>query len=76
MKSSEHHDGATPGVPVQALLAAAQGRWALELVSGRRGLSRRIVAPRVQKPGLALAGYVKQLHPDRVQIIGTPELAY
>lgn len=61
---------------VRALLAEEGTRWNLELVAGKTGVHRRILAPRIQKPGLALAGYVRQIHPGRVQVIGTPELSY
>jgi len=74
MKNTEHDRGA--GVSVRGLLAEEGTQWNLELVAGKRGVHRRILAPRIQKPGLALAGYVRQIHPGRVQVIGTPELAY
>jgi HPr kinase/phosphorylase len=74
MKSTDQERA--PGVPVRALLAEAGQQWNLELVAGKGGLERRILAPRIQKPGLALAGYVRQIHPGRVQVIGTPELSY
>ena len=68
--------GPRTGVEVAALVAHEGSPWNLELVAGRTGIHRRIAAPRIQKPGLALAGYVQQIHPARVQVIGTPELAY
>lgn len=74
MKNTDHDRAA--GVPVRLLLAEQAGQWNLELVAGKHGLDRRILAPRIQKPGLALAGYVRQIHPGRVQVIGTPELSY
>jgi HPr kinase/phosphorylase len=48
----------------------------LVLLAGEAGLARRISLHRVQKPGLALAGYVRQVHPERVQILGATELSY
>ena len=69
-------DERSAGVAVRTLLDEQAQQWNLELVAGRAGLDRRILAPRIQKPGLALAGYVRQIHPGRVQVIGTPELAY
>src|SRR5215212_2561023 len=48
----------------------------LELLAGEYGLDRRITVPRIQKPGLALAGFVEQVHPERVQILGSTELGY
>jgi HPr kinase/phosphorylase len=74
MRSTDHGNDA--GIEVAALIADEGSPWNLELVAGRTGIHRRIAAPRIQKPGLALAGYVQQIHPRRVQVIGTPELAY
>jgi HPr kinase/phosphorylase len=44
-----------------------------QLLAGERGLSRPITNPRLQKPGLALAGYLAYLKPGRVQVIGSSE---
>lgn len=74
MKSTEHDR--EPGIEVAALLADEGTQWSLQLVAGKGGIHRKILAPRIQKPGLALAGYVQQIHPKRVQVIGTPEMAY
>lgn len=57
-------------------LAALRGSLRLKLVTGAGGLSRAIDAPRVQKPALALAGYLDQLHPGRVQVLGNAEVGY
>ncbi|MEM8963814.1 MAG: HPr(Ser) kinase/phosphatase, partial [Acidobacteriota bacterium] len=40
------------------------------------GLDRLITHPRVQKPGLAFAGYYDYIKPGRVQIIGESETAF
>src|SRR5438552_12283542 len=56
-------------------LLATEG-LALELVSGEQGLDRRIYNPRIQKPGLALAGFVAHVHPDRLQVLGLTEIDY
>ena len=63
-------------VTVRELLDVVGGRLALRLVVGERGLTRTIGVSRVQQPGLALAGYLQQLHPDRIQVLGTSEIAY
>jgi len=47
-----------------------------ELVAGSGGLLNTIESHRVQKPGLALAGFLKHLHTERVQIFGETELDY
>ncbi len=49
---------------------------ALELVAGAEGLGREIDHPRVQKPGLALAGFVQSIQPNRLQVLGRTEIEY
>ena len=63
-------------VKVGELLETLDGRLALELVAGVTGLDRSIDVPRVQQPGLALAGYLPQLHPDRMQVLGNSEVGF
>ncbi len=45
----------------------------LRLLAGSRGLDRLIANPRLQKPGLALAGYMDYVRSGRVQVIGASE---
>ena len=61
-------------LPVTRLLTV-EG-LALELVAGRAGLDRRIANQRIQKPGLALTGFVAHVHPDRMQVLGLTEIDY
>ena len=63
-------------VRVRELLDEAGATLKLRLISGARGLDRPIALPRLQQPGLALAGYLPQLHPDRVQVLGNSEVSY
>jgi HPr kinase/phosphorylase len=63
-------------VSVGELLGAAGDALALRLVAGARGLDRPIGKPRIQQPGLALAGFLPQIHPDRVQVLGNSEVSY
>src|SRR5450432_1794626 len=65
----------TPMLTVRSLLDESSG-LRLVLLAGEAGLPRRISNQRIQKPGLALAGYVKQVHPERVQILGSTEISY
>ena len=46
------------------------------LFCGEEHLDRRITHPRVQKPGLAFAGYYRYIKEGRVQIVGASELAF
>lgn len=48
----------------------------LSVLSGETHLDNLITHPRVQKPGLAFAGYYAYIKPGRVQIIGESETEY
>ncbi len=61
---------------IQEILDETEAGLDLELLAGAGGLANRVTAPRIQKPGLALAGYDASLHPDRIQILGSTELSY
>ena len=63
-------------VTVRELLEAGAPGLGLRLVAGGRGLQRPIALPRLQQPGLALAGFLPQLHPDRIQVLGNSEVSY
>src|SRR5262249_4810229 len=60
---------------VRELLESAGVALALRLVSGAGGLDRCIMLPRVQQPGLALAGELPQLPPDRPQVLRHSEVS-
>jgi HPr kinase/phosphorylase len=61
---------------IQELLDDIDYGLGLTLLAGKRGLSNRIVSSRIQKPGLALAGYTEHFHPDRIQVLGNTEISY
>ena len=48
----------------------------LRPLSNWGGLDRRTTRPRIQKPGLALAGFTKHIYADRVQVMGLSEIDY
>lgn len=53
------------------------GFLAMEVLAGAAGLDARCVSnPRIQKPGLALAGYLPYVKGGRLQILGESEFAY
>jgi len=63
-------------VVVQELLDDEATDLQLRFHAGRAGLKRQILKERIQKPGLALTGFNVFVHSDRVQILGSTELAY
>ena len=64
------------GLSIQELLGEKEAGLDLELLAGHSGLGNLINVPRIQKPGLALAGYTPSLHADRIQVLGSTELTY
>jgi HPr kinase/phosphorylase len=65
-----------PHVTVAELLGEELSDLRLTVLSGEQHLDNRITNPRVQKPGLAFAGYYPYIKPGRVQIVGESETAY
>lgn len=61
---------------VGALLKEQQERLKLELVTGEKALGREIRVAELNRPGLALSGYLDHFRAERVQIIGVGEQAY
>ncbi len=67
---------AAPSLRVRDLLGSVGPELSLRLVSGRRGLDRLVLMPRVQRPGLALTGFTDYIRYGRVQILGGTEVSY
>jgi HPr kinase/phosphorylase len=63
-------------VEVGELLGEELADLELRLLSGQSHLDNTIGHPRVQKPGLAFAGYYPYVKPGRVQIVGESETEY
>ncbi len=69
-------DEQTGAVRVAELLGEELAYLRLKVLSGEKHLDNPITHPRVQKPGLAFAGYYAYIKPGRVQIIGESETEY
>jgi HPr kinase/phosphorylase len=63
-------------IKVSALVQDQSFDLRLELLAGQGGVDRRLVSARIQKPGLALAGFTEHIHKDRLQVFGNTELSY
>lgn len=63
-------------VEVRDLLGEELADLQLVVLCGDGRLDNRITHPRVQKPGLAFAGYYAYVKPGRVQIVGESETEY
>lgn len=64
------------GISVRELLSVDGRHLELALVAGGEGLDREIVFHRIQKPGLAMTGYVDFVRGGRVQVLGESEMRY
>jgi HPr kinase/phosphorylase len=64
------------GISVRGLLTGDGHQLQLELLAGGEGLDREIVFHRIQKPGLAMTGYVDFIRSGRVQVLGESEIGY
>ncbi len=63
-------------ITVSELLSEKGEEFGLELLSEDADLQKKVSFPTIQKPGLALAGYLDQIHPERIQVFGKTELSY
>lgn len=64
-----------PTITVSEFLDQSPPALELTVLAGERGASlRRLTAARIQKLGLALAGFTHYIHPGRLQIIGQSEI--
>ncbi|MDX1643779.1 MAG: HPr(Ser) kinase/phosphatase [Thermoanaerobaculia bacterium] len=63
-------------VAVGELLGGELTDLQFRVLAGEEYLDRQILNPRVQKPGLAFAGYYEYIKPGRVQIIGESETEF
>lgn len=68
--------GETGSISLKEMLNDIDYGLGLSLLAGAGGLEKKISSPRIQKPGLALAGYTEHLHPSRIQVLGNTEISY
>lgn len=63
-------------VRVAELLGPELADLQFRVLCGEQHVDNQIINPRVQKPGLAFAGYYDYIRPGRVQIVGESETKY
>jgi HPr kinase/phosphorylase len=63
-------------VPVEAFYSTFCEKYPLELVAGKAGLQRMIREKSINRPALALTGYMKYFAYKRVQLFGAGEMGY
>lgn len=66
-----------PSISVTTFVDEAPAKLALEVLSGQERMDSHFLdSDRIQKLGLALAGYTHYIHKGRLQIIGQSETSY
>lgn len=63
-------------ITVEHFFATYGERLKMELVAGKEGLGRLILEPGVNRPALALTGFLKYFANKRIQVIGAGEMTY
>ena len=66
-----------PTISVSEFIRRAPAQLELRIIAGEEGASRRqLTVARIQKLGLALAGFTNYIHSGRLQILGQSEIRY
>lgn len=64
-----------PEISVEDFISHAPAELELRVLAGERGAAERsLTVPRIQKLGLALAGFTNYIHQGRLQIVGQSEV--
>lgn len=66
-----------PKITVGELIEKSPEEMRLTVIAGENGLRKKqITSARIQKLGLALAGFAHYIHAGRIQIVGQSEISY
>jgi HPr kinase/phosphorylase len=66
-----------PKITISEFITSAPAEMQLELIGGAGNVQiREITSPRIQKLGLALAGFAHYIHYGRIQMVGQSEISY
>ncbi|MBS1797268.1 MAG: HPr(Ser) kinase/phosphatase [Acidobacteria bacterium] len=67
----------TPNISIAAFVEKSPPELQIEVLAGNAGLDDRFInSARIQKLGLALAGFAHYIHKGRIQIVGQSEIWY
>lgn len=66
-----------PKISLAEFIAKSPAEMNLEILAGEKGLqTHEITSERIQKLGLALAGFAHYIRPGRIQIVGQSEISF
>ncbi len=63
-------------IAVARLFERMQSELELEVLAGFQGMGRPVLISDINRPGLALSGYLEYFASDRVQVLGNTEIHY
>lgn len=73
----KHESCPIPCIAISELLSdEAVEPFQFVLLAGGDGIENLVNRTTVQKPGLALAGFLEYIHPGRIQVFGRPEINF
>ncbi|MCD6307687.1 MAG: HPr(Ser) kinase/phosphatase [Candidatus Latescibacteria bacterium] len=64
------------GITVEKILRENAARLGLKLIAGEKGTGNIVISPELNRPGLALTGFVDLFTYNRMQLIGNTELLF
>lgn len=71
------HKNENSFITIKEFVSSAPEELKLTVVTGAGGINDRVISsPRIQKLGLALAGFRHYIHQGRVQLVGQSEISY
>ena len=76
MPAEDNVESTESAITVKQFYQFGSKRLKMKLVTGAEGLGKRITSSRVQKTGLALAGFLECASQQRIQILGRTEMLY
>lgn len=76
MKIDKNRETRKKSISVGFLYEATRDRFKLQAMNGENGFENQIKDKNLNRPSLALAGYVDLFTFDRVQLIGNTEMRY
>ncbi|MEW5766043.1 MAG: HPr(Ser) kinase/phosphatase [bacterium] len=65
-----------PSISIKRVLEEYGDRLRLEVAAGESGLNKRISASTLNRPGLALTGYMEHFTYRKIQVLGKLEISY
>jgi HPr kinase/phosphorylase len=66
-----------PKITITDLIEKSPAQMSLKVIAGKSGLQKKhITSARIQKLGLAIAGFAHYIHSGRIQIVGQSEISY